>query len=59
MKMLIITGTPGRIRTYDLRSKMTMRYSHLSPDHKRAAVKKIEAVLKGDKKVIQLPLGQN
>ena len=38
---------------------MTMRYSHLSPDHKRAAVKKIEAVLKGDKKVIQLPLGQN
>jgi len=36
--------------------KMTMRYSHLSPDHKRVAVKRIEAVLKREKKVIELQL---
>ena len=36
--------------------KMTMRYSHLSPDHKRMAVKRIEAVLRGETKVIELPL---
>ncbi len=36
--------------------KMTMRYSHLSPDHKRVAVKRIEAVLRRETKVIELPL---
>ena len=36
--------------------KMTMRYSHLSPDHKRMAVKRIEAVLKRREKVIELQL---
>jgi len=35
--------------------KMTMRYSHLSPDHKRVAVKRIETVLRRETKVIELP----
>jgi len=34
--------------------KMTMRYSHPSPNHKRVAVKRIEAVLRREKKVIEL-----
>ena len=36
--------------------KMTMRYSHLSPDHKRVAVKRIETVLRRETKVIKLQL---
>ncbi|MCD6256016.1 MAG: site-specific integrase, partial [Deltaproteobacteria bacterium] len=36
--------------------KMTMRYSHLSPDHKRVAVKRIETVLRRETKVIEFPL---
>ena len=35
---------------------MTMRYSHLSPDHKKVAVKRIETVLRRETKVIELPL---
>ncbi len=36
--------------------KMTMRYSHLSPDHKKIAVKRIETVFRRETKVIELPL---
>lgn len=38
---------------------MTIRYSHLSPDHKRIAVRKIEEVFKDKTKVIELPVKQN
>ena len=41
--------------------KMTMRYSHLSPDHKRMAVKRIETVFNAnkEKRIIELPVRQN
>jgi len=41
--------------------KMTMRYSHLSPDHKRMAVKRIETVFNSnkEKRIIELPIKKN
>lgn len=41
--------------------KMTMRYSHLSPDHKRMAVKRIETVFNAnkEKRIIELPIKKN
>jgi len=36
--------------------KMTMRYSHLSPDHKRIAVKRMENIIKAKSKIIKLPV---
>lgn len=35
--------------------KMTMRYAHLSPDHKRIAVQKLESVFRTEQKIIELP----
>lgn len=38
--------------------KMTMRYAHLSPDHKRLAVQKLESVYKAARKIIELPVAE-
>ncbi len=38
--------------------KMTMRYAHLSPDHKRIAVQKLESAYKAETKVIELPIAE-
>jgi hypothetical protein len=38
---------------------MTIRYSHLSPDYKRIAIRKIEDVLNANRKFIELSVKQN
>ena len=38
--------------------KMTMRYAHLSPNHKRLAVQKLESVYEAEKKVIELSVAE-
>ena len=37
---------------------MTMRHTHLSPDHKRLAVQKLESAYKAEKKIIELPVAE-
>ncbi|NOQ87025.1 MAG: tyrosine-type recombinase/integrase, partial [Deltaproteobacteria bacterium] len=37
---------------------MTMRYTHLSPDHKRLAVQTLESAYKAEKKIIELPVAE-
>ena len=38
--------------------KMTMRYAHLSPDHKRLAVQKLESAYRADKKRFDFPVAK-